>query len=272
MAQVRFNHMELTVPVGTLDDTMRGDLAVFMGGVLGLGDQGRRGPGRSLSSECVPDEGQFILVAEHDRPMQAPGYDHLGLLCDTRDEVDEILAECRRWADKDDRLRLKVYDDLVTGNVVVHAFYVKYLLPIWFDVQSIYDAPGNVLERRWAVRTLRVASPRWRDGGARTSSSRGASVAVVDGHLRGHVRGHPGHRQGDRCGEGAVLRQHQQYVPAPSQNKKHKGCWTQNYGTCLLRGQFWLPFQDESFVLLRGYIVADVAVLIEACDIGHNDT
>ena len=23
------------------------------------------------------------------------------------------------------------------GNVVVHAFYVRYLLPIWFDVQVI---------------------------------------------------------------------------------------------------------------------------------------
>ena len=148
MAQVRFNHMELTVPVGTLDDTMRGDLAAFYGGVLGWETKDVEVLG-GRQFLMRPDEGQFILVAEHERPMQAPGYDHLGLLCDTRDEVDEILAECRRWADKDDRLRLKVYDDLVTGNVVVHAFYVKYLLPIWFDVQSIDHAPGTGPPRRW---------------------------------------------------------------------------------------------------------------------------
>ena len=148
MAQVRFNHMELTVPIGTLDDAMRADLAAFYGGALGWETKDVEVLG-GRQFLMRPDEGQFILVAEHKRPMQAPGYDHLGLLCDTRDEVDEILAECQRWADKDDRLRLKVYDDLVTGNVVVHAFYVKYLLPIWFDVQSIDHAPGTGPERRW---------------------------------------------------------------------------------------------------------------------------
>jgi len=96
-----------------------------------------------------PDEGQFILVAEHDKPLSAPGYDHLGLLCDTREDVDEILEQCTQWQEKDNRLRLKVYNDLVTGNVVVHAFYVKYLLPIWFDVQCIERTSGPAPERSW---------------------------------------------------------------------------------------------------------------------------
>jgi hypothetical protein len=148
MAQVRFNHMELTVPRGELDDRMRADLTAFYGGVLGW---------ETMDVEIVggtqflmrPDEGQFILVAEHDTPMQSPGYDHLGLLCDTRDEVDDLLEQCRRWQEKDDRTRLKVYDDLDTGNLVVHAFYVKYLLPIWFDVQSMEHRPGTGPARRW---------------------------------------------------------------------------------------------------------------------------
>jgi hypothetical protein len=144
MPKVRFNHMELTVPRGTLTTERRGELTAFYGDVLGW---------QTMDVQIVggnqflmrPDETQFILVAEHDKPMDAPGYDHLGLLCETPDEVDEVLEQCRRWQEKDDRMRLKVYDDLVTGNVVVHAFYVKYLLPIWFDVQSITrreDAPA----------------------------------------------------------------------------------------------------------------------------------
>jgi hypothetical protein len=148
MPQVRFNHMELTVPRGTLTPEMRGELTAFYGDILGW---------QTMDVEIVggkqflmrPDEGQFILVAEHDKPMSAPGYDHLGLLCNTREEVDEILEQCRRWQEKDDRMRLKVYDDLVTGNVVVHAFYVKYLLPIWFDVQSIDHKPGTGPDKHW---------------------------------------------------------------------------------------------------------------------------
>jgi hypothetical protein len=39
--------------------------------------------------------------------------------------------------------------DLVQGNVTVHAFYVKYLLPIHFDVQCIEHAPGTAPAQRW---------------------------------------------------------------------------------------------------------------------------
>jgi hypothetical protein len=46
-------------------------------------------------------------------------------------------------------MRLKVYDDLVGPTVTVHAFYVKYLLPIWFDVQCIERTAGPEPEKRW---------------------------------------------------------------------------------------------------------------------------
>jgi hypothetical protein len=69
--------------------------------------------------------------------MSSPGYDHLGLLQDTRQEVDDILAACERYAEKDDRVSIERYEDLVYPGLTVHAFYVKYLLPIYFDVQSM---------------------------------------------------------------------------------------------------------------------------------------
>ena len=34
-------------------------------------------------------------------------------------------------------VQIKEYEDLVYPNLTVHAFYVKYLLPIWFDVQCM---------------------------------------------------------------------------------------------------------------------------------------
>ena len=73
-------------------------------------------------------------------PIDAPGYDHLGFLYDTREQVDDRLEQVKRWQEKDERVRIKEYEDLVTGATTVHAFYVRYLLPIWFDVQSIEHA------------------------------------------------------------------------------------------------------------------------------------
>jgi hypothetical protein len=139
MTKVRFNHMELTVPKGALNDELRADLAAFYGGVLGWDTKDVEIVG-GLQFLMRPDDEQFILVAESGKPMSAPGYDHLGLLCESRADVDDVLERCRRFQEKDDRLQLKIYDDLHTGNVVVHAFYVRYLLPIWFDVQVIERA------------------------------------------------------------------------------------------------------------------------------------
>jgi hypothetical protein len=37
----------------------------------------------------------------------------------------------------------------VTPRVTQHAFYVRYLLPIWFDVCSLEYPPGGEPGRRW---------------------------------------------------------------------------------------------------------------------------
>jgi hypothetical protein len=133
---MRFNHMELTFSRGTLTEEFRNDVDAFYGAVFGW---------TALDTEVVGqdchllmlDPAQFLLLAESDSPMSSPGYDHLGLLQDTRAEVDRLVQECERYAEKDDRVRIKRYEDLVYPGTVVHAFYVKYLLPIYFDVQSI---------------------------------------------------------------------------------------------------------------------------------------
>jgi hypothetical protein len=88
------------------------------------------------------EDDQFLLLAESEKPMSSPGYDHLGLLQDSRADVDALLEACERYQDKDDRVQIKRYDDLVYPELTVHAFYVRYLLPIWFDVQSMERPAG----------------------------------------------------------------------------------------------------------------------------------
>jgi len=136
---MRFNHMELTFARGMLTDGFREEVDAFYGSVFGW---------KAVDTEVVgqwchillPDADQFILLAESDKPINSPGFDHLGLLQDTRAEVDELLAACKRYREQDDRVRIREYQDLESPGLTVHAFYVKYLLPIYFDVQCLERA------------------------------------------------------------------------------------------------------------------------------------
>jgi len=144
----RFNHMELSFPWGTLTPEFRKDVDAFYCDVFGW---------ESLDTEVVgqschllrPDDGQFILLAEGEDPLSSPGYDHLGLLLESRSEVDGVLAECRRFKAQDDRLQIKEYQDLVGPTLTVHAFYMKHLLPIWFDVQCMEWPADAEPVHRW---------------------------------------------------------------------------------------------------------------------------
>jgi hypothetical protein len=145
---MRFNHMELTFPRGTLTPEFRAEVADFYGGVFGWEAHDVKVVGQDCLYLHV-DEGQFILCAEADQPLHSPSYDHLGLLMETRAEVDDTLAAIKACAASDPRIRIKEYDDLVMDRVTVHAFYVKHLLPIYFDVQCLEYVPGAQPTNRW---------------------------------------------------------------------------------------------------------------------------
>jgi hypothetical protein len=145
----RFNHMELTLPKGALSAN-RCDIAEFYSDLFAweavdvpiLKQNG-------LLLRTDPETSQFILLTEQHKHMSSPGYDHLGLLYDTRGEVDARLEKARKWRERDDRVEIKEYEDLDAGSLTVHAFYVRFLLPIWFDVQAIEHAEGAEPAKRW---------------------------------------------------------------------------------------------------------------------------
>ena len=140
---MRFNHMELTLPIGTLTPEFREDVDAFYGSIFGWKGLDTEIVGQNAHLLQVDEyTNQFILLAEYKKPLSSPGYDHLGLLQETREDVDKLLAACKDFQAHDDRVRIKEYDDLVNPTVTVHAFYVKFLLPIYFDVQCLERAPG----------------------------------------------------------------------------------------------------------------------------------
>ena len=93
---MRFNHMELTFPRGTLDDVFRKEVDDFYCDVFGWTAVDTEVVGQLAHILLTGDGGDFILLAESDDPMSSPGYDHLGFLQPTRADVDELLARCRR--------------------------------------------------------------------------------------------------------------------------------------------------------------------------------
>jgi hypothetical protein len=145
----RFNHMELTLPEGALARD-REAIRKFYGEVFGmealdvpiLGQTG-------LLLRTDPETSQFILLTEQAEHMQSPGYDHLGFLFDTREEVDALLARCKEWQAREPAVQIKEYDDLIIDDTVVRAFYVRHLLPIWFDVQVIESKSGASPAMDW---------------------------------------------------------------------------------------------------------------------------
>src|SRR6059058_4802672 len=107
---MRFNHMELTFARGTLSDEFREEVDAFYGSVFGWSAADAEVVGQ-LCHILLPDADQFLLLAESDKPMSSPGYDHLGLLQDTREEVDSILEQCLAFQAHDDRVKIKQYRD-----------------------------------------------------------------------------------------------------------------------------------------------------------------
>lgn len=147
---LRFNHMEITVPNGTLDRE-ENSLLAFYGEIFGFGHVRIHGfNNRHVVLTTDPEGSQFLYIAEHDRPMIAEGDDHLGFLVESRSEVDRLLAQCRQWQARDPRVQIRPLDDLDLPETYTRAFYLKYLLPLWFDVQVIDYKPGFEPKRCWS--------------------------------------------------------------------------------------------------------------------------
>jgi hypothetical protein len=146
---LRFNHMEITVPKGHLE-AHRDEIREFYGELFGfdaidvpiLNQNG-------LLLRTDPETSQFLLITEQTKHLHNPGYDHLGFLVESRAEVDAYHEKCKQRQAGDSRVEIKEYDDLVTGGVTTRAFYVRFLLPLWFDVQVQEYASGSEPERVW---------------------------------------------------------------------------------------------------------------------------
>lgn len=150
MPNMRINHMELTFAEGELTEEKKQQISDFYQDVFGWNTMEVEIVGQQALLMMLDEEvSQFILLAESPKPIHSPGYDHLGLLFETREEVDALLAKCKNLQQTNADIKIKEYDDLITPPTTVHAFYVKHLLPIWFDIQCIDYDKGSEPVKQW---------------------------------------------------------------------------------------------------------------------------
>lgn len=146
---LRFNHMEITVAPGFIAAHGE-DLYAFLHDVLGF--ERSIFPGLDFPSLVVKtdeDASQFIFIAENAQPLATASEDHLGFQLDDDAAVEEVLARSLDWTTRDSRVEVRDMGLLELEATTTRAVYIRYLLPLWFDVQHIAAKPGFEPARAW---------------------------------------------------------------------------------------------------------------------------
>jgi len=155
----RFNHLELTVPKGTLDDEGKKRIVAFYHELFGwseatiasssknteLSPEQRRmlewlqQPGY-LVLRCSPQmPDQSLILSEADQPLdigEGGIPPHAGLLLDSFDEVREVHAKAKDLQKSDSEIGI-MNDANMDHDGPNLGFYLRYKSPLWWDVQYI---------------------------------------------------------------------------------------------------------------------------------------
>jgi hypothetical protein len=125
----------MSVPPELLDEATRADLLAFYGEVFGW----QEAPGMTIDRErlvlMAHRYDQFVFLIKDDDPMSAPRLDHWGQAVSSREELEELYQRTVAYRDKDPRVDIiDLHADTHPG-VTIHAFYVRFLLPLMVETQ-----------------------------------------------------------------------------------------------------------------------------------------
>lgn len=142
MGAPRFNHVAMSVPSSTLDDTGRAEIVGFYRDVFGWEEMPTMTkPGERLVLQAYSYD-QFVFLIAEDEPMSCPRMDHFGMSVDTLDELHAFHRRAKEIAADDDRVDLIDVDLDDFGFLKLHSFYVRFLLPMMIEVQHWEWAEG----------------------------------------------------------------------------------------------------------------------------------
>jgi hypothetical protein len=132
---VRFNHVAMSMAADELDEQNRADITQFYGAVFGWQEHPTMTADRKRLVMGVHSYDQFVFLIAEDEPMTTARLDHFGMSVDSLDDLLLTLGRARAAADADDRIEIIDHQVEDHGVLQLHNFYVKFLLPMWVEVQ-----------------------------------------------------------------------------------------------------------------------------------------
>jgi len=131
----RLNHVAMSVPAAALDAAGRAELLAFYGECFGWQELPTETVDRTKMVLAVGHWDQFVFLHADDQPMRCPRLDHFGVSVLSRGDLESTWSRVAAWAERDDRV------DVIEPNIddfdvlKIHAFYVRFLLPMMVEVQ-----------------------------------------------------------------------------------------------------------------------------------------
>lgn len=151
MSRMRINHLELTLPPGTLERE-KANINAFYQDVFGW--EGIEVP--MVKLDCPKyllrfdaESSQFLFLTEEANALKSTSFDHIGLILENRAAVDAAYATAQRWQQQDARVEFMEMQDMDAGMLNNHSFYVRYILPLWIELQALEYKPEFAPQKRW---------------------------------------------------------------------------------------------------------------------------
>lgn len=138
----RFNHVALTVPADALDGPGRAALLAFYGEVFGWTEMPTMTRDRELLVLRTWSHEEFVYLHAAGVPMRCGPTEHVGMSVATEAELDALYERASKCAERDAEVELTPRSTEDFTVVKLHAFYVRYRLPVSFEVQCFAWAPG----------------------------------------------------------------------------------------------------------------------------------
>lgn len=131
----RLNHVALSLDADALDADARGRLCDFYGHCFGWQELPSETVDRRVLVLAVGHWDQFLFLHAEEQPMRAPNMDHFGVSVASLADFGAAWQRVAERAAGDPEVEVLEprVDDF--GVVSIHAFYVRYALPMMIEVQ-----------------------------------------------------------------------------------------------------------------------------------------
>ena len=143
----RINHVAISVDADVLDDAGRAALLDFYSEVFGWTEGDNSTETGNPLILLTGSWRQFLyLLPAKDEYMVTPNMDHFGMEVSSKEELLEILDRVKVYQGKDDRVAVTDVGTMVTqhndGQHTLTNVYIKFLIPLWIELQHIEGRPA----------------------------------------------------------------------------------------------------------------------------------